>query len=295
MKPELLTHYLQFSSYTFPWCYQEVLKNHLPDDIEEIGYLLRKNIIHRSTLEMWNIESNEDLRFWDMEKVPWFRQPEDDVFPTAWAMLTELYRRDSRWFTLERKEENKLIVTCRYVSILMASILKSKGVPTRVRSWNAPYFTTDGFSWDHWINEYFDTKTNSWVTIDVDGSLSTATPEIDPYNLPKNAFDFPAKTWLDIRNGKDSPFRFKNGKPETGIIVVLWSLFYDFHCLMNNELLYIHLPKCATYQGFWNISPEELQHIDALARLMIESDENFEALQMLFQKKEFRLVYGGLI
>lgn len=129
----------------------------MPDDIREIGQLVRQNIIHRTTLAAGNTDTNADLRFGDMTKVPWWRQPEDDILPTAAAMLAELYRRDERGFVADRDEGNKLVLTCRFVAILMATILKSKGIPARVRAGNASYFEEHEqygkVSWDHWITQ----------------------------------------------------------------------------------------------------------------------------------------------
>jgi transglutaminase-like putative cysteine protease len=87
-------------------------------------------------------------------------------------MLAELYRRDKKGFHHKRAESDKIILTCRYVSVLVASILKTKGIPCRVRSGFAPYFNLYGErAADHWINEYWNAKKERWVAIDVDGSL----------------------------------------------------------------------------------------------------------------------------
>lgn len=94
MDNKILNHYLQFGTYTNPGCYKEYLKTKLPDDIKEIGLLVRKQLIHRVTLRNGNKGSNSDLRYGDMTKVPWYRQPEDDVLTTASAMLAELFRRE---------------------------------------------------------------------------------------------------------------------------------------------------------------------------------------------------------
>ena len=91
---QILKHYREFGTYTYPGLYQEKLKNDLPNDIREIGLLVRKNFIHRTTLATGNVGTNADLKFGNMEKVPWYRQPEDDILVTATAMLAELYRRD---------------------------------------------------------------------------------------------------------------------------------------------------------------------------------------------------------
>jgi len=298
MNKQVLDHYLLFSTFTYPGLYQELVQK-LPVDIRELGLLVRTNIIHRTTLEEGNTGTNADLKFGDMTKVPWWRQAEDDVLTTAAAILAELYRRDKRGFVLDRKEENKLVLTCRYVAIIMASILKSKGIPARVRSGNAPYFDMGNLgnvSADHWINQYWHAKEKRWVTIDVDGSLSLKDNSFDPYDIPKGTFDFPADAWLNIRKGKDNPDRFWNAKPERGTIVVLWSLFYDFHCLMNDEVLYIHVPAPATYAQFMKLTPSELKEIDQLAKLMQDPDKNFDALKKVWEtNKKFRLLTGGLL
>lgn len=305
MNSHILNHYLQFGIYTYPGLYQERLKKDLPDNIREIGLLIRKNLIHRSTLKQGNRGTNADLRFGDMTQVPWWRQPEDDVFPTASAMLAELYRRNERGFVMDRKQEDKLILTCRFVSILFASILKSKGIPVRVRSGNASYFDMRelGFnggefgkiSTDHWINQYWDAKNKRWVTVDVDGSLSLNEP-FDPYDMPDGKFDFPADAWLQLRAGKIDPFYFYNAGFMRGAIVVLYSLFYDFHSLMNHEIIYFHTCGYAGHQKFTSLTEAELKKIDHLATLMQKPDDHFDQLTEIYNAdKDFRMLIGGLL
>lgn len=298
MVERILDFYREFSVYTNPGLYKNYLKKDFPDDIKKIGNLVRKNIIHRTTLAAGNVGTNSDKKFGDMEKVPWYRQPEDDILVTASAMVAELYRRDKHGFIGRKKEKNKLVLTCRFVAVLMASILKSKGIPCRVRAGNAPYFYMGDLgkvSADHWVNQYWDYKRNMWVTIDVDGSWSL-NENFDPYDVPEGKFDFPADAWLNIRAGKDDPNRFWNSKPERGQIVVLWSLFYDFHCLMNDEVIYVHVPEPALYEKFGKLSTKDLEEIDNLARLMQNPDKNFDGLEKIWDtNKKFRLLKGGLL
>src|SRR3989344_4639433 len=214
----ILRHYKQFSLFTFPGCYKKQLTNDLPSDIKEIGNLVRSAIIHRSTLESGNTGSNKDLKYGDMRKIPWWQQPQDDYLVTAGAMLTELYRKDEKGFTTHKTEQQKLILTCRFVAILMASILKSKGFACRVRSGFAPYFqeiTHNDKSWDHWINQYWNEKEKRWVTIDVDGSWHNL--PFDPYDMPHNGFDFSADAWLKVRNGKIDADHFYNAGGYKGL------------------------------------------------------------------------------
>ncbi len=299
MEQKILDHYRSFSIYTYPGLYAEKLKHDLPDDIREIGLLVRKSIIHRSTLADGNTGTNADLRFGDMTKMPWWRQPEDDILVTAAAMLAELYRRDSRGFTLERAPENKLVVTCRFTAILIAAILKAKGMPTRCRAGHASYFNEGKLgkiSTDHWLNQYWYDKEQRWVTIDVDGSLSLHNVTFDPYDLPEKTFDFAADAWLAIQNKEVNPDYFYNGNGWHGAIVVLWSLFYDFHALMNAEIIYPHGTIYGSSAKFQNLTEEETEKIDNLARLMQSPDTNFNALRHLWEtEKSFRLLIGGLL
>lgn len=297
MISKIIKHFLEYSIYTYPGLYRKNLLK-LPDNIRELGLLIRKNIIHRTTLDAGNVGTNADLRFGDMNKVPWWRQSEDDILPTASAMIAELYRRDGRGFVEDRAPENKLVVTCRHIAILMASILKTNGIPARVRSGNADYYNLGKLgkvSTDHWINQYWDKDQKRWVTIDVDGSLSL-NDSLDPYDIPDGKFDFPAKAWLDIRSKKIDENHFVNASGDKGAIVVVWSLFYDFHSLMNDEILYVHMPECGTFKKFPKLTKAGLSEIDELAKLMLQPDENFDRLTNVWNtNRKFRLLQGGLI
>ena len=298
MEKNILNYYLEFSTYTNPGLYKSKLKDDLPDDIREMGELVRAQIIHRTTLAAGNIGTNIDKRFGDMAKVPWWRQPEDDVLVTAPAMLGELYRRDGRGFVKDRLEKDKLVVTCRFVAVLIASILKSKGMPCRVRSGNASYFnmgTLGKVSTDHWINQYWNANKKKWIMIDVDGSWSL-NDDFDPYDMPSGKFDFPADAWLNIRKGKDNPERFWNAGGFRGQMVVAWSLFYDFHSLMNDEIIYMHQPELVKLNQFSKLSKKDLNEIDELAILMQDPDKNFRKLLGIWEtNRRFRLLKGALL
>ena len=295
MNSEILQHYRQFSIFTNPGPYEQSLVRDLPDDVSAIGKLVRRQIIHRVTLLNGNTGSNADLRYGDMTKVPWWRQAEDDILPTAAAMLAELYRRDNRGLTPERWEVNKLIVTCRFVAILMASILKSKGKPARVRSGFAPYAAPKpGMSCDHWITQYWEDSQQRWITIDVDCCFEDL--NFDPFDMPTEVFDWSANAWLAARTGDVDPDRFWNAGGFSGLMPISWELYYDLHCLMNNEIIYLHCPSHVRIGKFEELSAAELDKIDRLARLMQEPDKNFQVLRELWESdKEVRLLTGALL
>lgn len=295
----MLQHYRKFSLFTFPGCYQKRLNNDMPNDVREIGDLVRSAIIHRSTLEEGNTGSNADLKYGDMTKIPWWQQAQDDYLVTAGAMLTELYRKDKRGFVKNKTEQQKLIVTCRFVAILMASILKSKGIACRVRSGFAPYFqdvTHNDKSCDHWINQYWSEKEKRWVTIDVDGSWHNL--PFDPYDMPENVFDFSADAWRSARNGTVDENHFCNAGGYKGRYPIAWELIYDFHSLMNNEIIYLHGTVVAPLQNYGKkpIDKKMLKEIDQLAKLMQDPDTHFDTLKHIWEtNRTLRLLKGALL
>lgn len=293
MSRVLLDHYLEYGKFTYPGLYQDHFRS-LPSDIRKIGHLLRWSFVHRTTLENGNKLTNKDMKFGDMSKVPWYRQAEDDDLVTTSAIIAELFRRDQRGIVFERKVEDKVILTCRYITILMASILKSKNIPCRVRSGFAGYWPWTKASSDHWINQYWSKEKNRWVTIDIDGSFHDT--GFDMYDIPEGKFEYSADAWLNVRQGKINEKLFWNADGNCGLIVLAWELFYDFHCLMNNEIHYFHHPKIATLKEFKRLSENQLKDIDHLAKLMIEPDVNFKSLVKIWNtKKEYRLLTGGLL
>jgi Transglutaminase-like superfamily len=285
-------HHLKFSTFTNPGCYKEFLQT-LPDDIKELGNLISHQIIHRVTLKEGNTKANKDLRYGDMKKFPWYRlRCEDDILPNAVSMIAELLRRDDKGFLPKRKVKDKIVVTCRYVAILMASILKSKGIPCRVRSGFAPYFSEK--STDHWINQYWNKDKQKWITFDADGFFDKSIG-FDQYNMPTDKFDWAADTWLGIREGTLERDNFVNAGGFTGLMPVLWAVFYDFHSLMNHEILYNQMPSYIHFK-FYKLSKEDLEEIDDLAKLMQNPDENHKKLLKIWKtKKKFRILNGPLI
>ncbi len=111
----------------------------------------------------------------------------------------------------------------------------------------------------------------------------------------KNTFDFPADAWLKARSGETDEYHFENADGHDGLEAVSWELFYDFHCLMNNEIIYLHRPEYILGR-FDKLSKDELEGMDNLALLMQKSDDNFDKLMEIWNtNKKFRTMKGGLL
>lgn len=295
MKPEILDHYRQTGPYTYAGLYREYFQS-LPDDPRELGELISHQIVHRVTLREGNTNANADLRYGDMDRYPWYRMRcEDDVFLTAPAMAAELFRLDGRGFVPDRAVEHKLVLTCRYVSVLVSAIYKAKGIPCRSRAGFAPYFKP-GVSMDHWINQVWSERENRWVTFDADGFYDEDAMGICQYDMKGESFDWAAKTWLSIRRGETDgrEFLYADGLGTCSLRAAIRYLFYDFHALMNHEISYLFQPAYAD-DKFDSLTEEDLRELDALAERMLSPDENLPALRKLWgENRRFRVLNSPL-
>ncbi len=296
MKKEIREHYLETGTYTYAGLYKDYFKS-LPNEVDELGRLICSQVIHRVTLREGNTNANRNLIYGDMSRFPWYRMRcEDDILLTATAMTAELFRMDERGFTLDRRVEDKIVVCCRYVSVLMSAILKAKGIPCRSRAGFAPYFH-EGESWDHWINQYWDDRQSRWITFDADGFYDPKELGFDPYDIPREHFDWAADTWLAVRNGEQEGSRFIYADKErtNSLKAVIRYVFYDFHALMNNELTFSFQPSFFDNK-FDQLTEKDLLEVDNLAKLMLDVDKNYEELVRLWNtNKKYRIINSPLV
>lgn len=283
---EILEFYKKTSAYTDLGCYKDFAKN-LPDNIEKLCLLQRKQIIHPITV----IESLQGKNNLDVSETRLVF--EDDIFPTACSMINELLRLDNN-YSMNRKDKNTIYVTCRGQAILLAAILKAKGYSARVRSGFAPYIKYDGIGHDHWITEYYSKDEKRWILVDPDMCLDEV--KFNPFDMPREEFIFGAQAYLDLRNKKikKTSILFASNPPTLGLKAAIRGLFYDFYSLMNQEGIFLHLPKYIKDKDF-NLNENEYQELDKLATLLLEPNKNFKELQNIWNKEiKFRIRKGAL-
>ena len=295
MNNEVFNFYKQTSLYTDLGLYKNFMKN-LPDDINELCILQRKQIIHPVAFDIPNIRKQSNCFWGDITKVPITRLDyEDDLFPTAISMISELLRKD-KTYSVNRKAEDKIHVTCRGEAILLAATLKAKGYSARVRSGFAPYIKYDGVSYDHWITEYYDEIKQRWVLVDADEHCPDHEMGFDLNDIPRNKFIFGAEAYLGMRTGKykTEEIYYASDPATLGLKASIRGLFYDFHSLMNDEIIFLHLPKYIQDKNF-ELSEEEYIELDNLAELLLEPDNNFDKILDIWNNKsKFRIMSGAL-
>lgn len=296
----ILDFYKKTSLFTDLGFYTNFAKS-LPDDIETLCLLLRNQIIHPFDLKDEEERNNSHSFYGDMTKISRTSLIyENDLFPTAIAMIAELLRRNSH-FTIERKIQDKIHVCCRETSILLIAILKSKNIPARARCGFTHAVSEIDGAGDHWIIEYYNESYKRWILVDPTMLYDQET--LDYFNIdysltdiPRDKFIFAADAYLGLRNGKyktEDIYYFSN--PKTfGIKAAINELFYDFHSLMNNEILFCQSPKYLK-DSKYELTNDEYIELDELAKLMLNPDENFDALNYIWENNEkFRTISGGM-
>lgn len=289
---KILNFYKQTSTYTDLGYYKDFAKG-LPNDINELCLLQRRQIIHPLGIKENDEEANN--YYGDLSKIPThLRVFEDDLYPTALSVLAELLRRNNN-YDFNRKVEEKIHVTCRAEAILLASILKAKGIPTRVRSGFGYYVSSfAGGAGDHWITEYYSKIQDKWILVDPDFHDFDKDTDVDSNNITKKDFLTAAEAYLGIRNNtlNEKMIYYASTPYEYGLKAAIRALFYDFNSLMNNEIFFLHLPKYALKNGL-DLYEEELKELDYIANLMLKPDQNFDKLQTIWMQNDKFKVTGG--
>ncbi len=286
MNKQVLNFYKQTSQYTDAGIFKDYFKT-LPDNINELKDLVCAQHIHKMRV----------FRTFDKQKVKqnfvWYNFLNDDLI-TASAMANEIFRLNPKGFIFNKKDEENLTITCRYVAVLFASILKAKGIPCRCRSGFAPYIYED-YNVDHWVNEYFSEKENRWIAIDVDVRDNTRThnKKATLYDIGK-FFETAPEIWLKVRQGKlENIEKYLKHSRYTGLDCFAHFLLLDFFALNNMELTYRHSPEFIFEENFKKLKEKDFKELDELAKLMLEPDKNLKTLQNIFKTNEkYRLIHG---
>jgi hypothetical protein len=152
-KESVLDFYKHYSTFTDPGEYAYLYKN-LPDSLTELCSLIKSQIIHPyAELPQYS------------EVIPKERWNESVNYPTVKSILKGLISYDSRGLVKGRKPEDRLVLGCRENAILLASILKYRGIPARVRAGHANYIIPDFYA-SHTICEVWNEKDKRWMLVD---------------------------------------------------------------------------------------------------------------------------------
>lgn len=118
----------------------------------------------------------------------------------------------------------------------------------------------------------------------------------DLNNIPYDRFIFGANSYLGLRENsiKHESILYASDPVTLGMKAALRGLFYDFHALMNNEIIFLHVPRYIKEKDF-ELSEEEYQELDDLARLMLNPNENFIKLKEIWESTPKYIMLSGAL
>ncbi len=257
--------WLQTSRFTDPGEYRWMYDS-LPDTIPEICEVIHKQLIH---IVMANNFSKAIKR-----KI----EREDFRLQTVASMLQALNERCPGTLINERTPDERIIVTCRSYSILLASILKHKKIPCRVRVGFAPYIKNDGSFIDHWICEYLDTSDDKWKLVD---------PDTRRYNISDDDFVLSGRAWQGARKKELDPEKFGWGD-YWGSSYILNNLCCDLACITGSEVFYC-TESNISLKELEKLNCEEVHLLDETAELLRYPENCIDHLTAMMCMDEFKL------
>jgi hypothetical protein len=225
----------------------------LPSGIDALNRVVQGLLIHSDWLGAYGLDEKS------------FDGVSRRTLPVA-ERLEAVLKADARDLSVPRSPGRREVGTCRDFALVLCSILRSKGIPSRVRCGFASYFHGD---WeDHWVCEYWDRSAGLWRLSDpqLDEVIAErCSVSFDPADVPREAFVTAGVAWLGCRSGRFDPGRFGHGETK-GLWFLKVNVIRDHYVVNNREV--------SVWDG-WRDAPalarivgdQEASSLDDLARL----------------------------
>lgn len=190
-----LEYYTQQSPITNPKHYATAFEG-LPNDVGELFRIVQGLVVHRDSSHLYNLELTDERK----------QEGETRTVPD---MLARIFAHDLAPLAIKRPPEKRFAGVCRHFELLLCSMLRSKGIPARLRCGFAGYFTAK-FE-DHWLCEYWNAEQARWVLVDAnvdDVEREAYKVTIDVLDIPHDKFLFAGNVWRQCRSGAVDPSKF---------------------------------------------------------------------------------------
>src|SRR4030042_6724120 len=260
----LLDFYRRYSSFTDPGEYKYLYEK-LPDSLPELCRLIQSQFIHPyAELPKYR------------EQIPEERWNESLKYPTVQSILEGLLSYDSRGLVKDRKPANRLVLGCREYSIILASILKYRGIPARVRYGHATYLIP-GFHASHVICEVWNENDKCWMLVD---------PSTGMIDYSREKFDFSNEFWLQLQKGEIDTNLYGVPHRYSGMGSIVAKLCGALASILGTEYTAYQYPPILDYD-FQNNNQLTSRHIEILNRISelmksIDAD-NISKLQDIYK------------
>ncbi|HEX4787123.1 MAG TPA: transglutaminase-like domain-containing protein [Actinospica sp.] len=268
LAPEAAEFYLTQSPTSDPGPFAELYRE-LPDSPAELARVVRGLMIHRLEGPLFDHAVAED------------RLHDDAETRYTDGILRLIMERNPAPLAEPRAFEDRFVGICRDFALLLCSFLRAKGVPARIRSGFADYFTNDGFHADHVVTEYWDEQ-RGWLFADAQ-LYAGHEVDFDPADVPRDRFLVAGRAWRQIRAGEAEPKSFGLLTPDiemVGYWFVAGNIRLDLADLNKVETL---------LWDIWGIGAgadgdmtDEIYDLYDLAAQVADDEVSFEAARALF-------------
>jgi len=241
----------------------------LPPQVSELCKVVQGNLIHVFHAQRHGVNLTEE-------------QKKDVGLRRVEEMLERIKATDSRPLRFSRDPDKRLTANCRGFAVLLASLLRHKGIPARVRCGFETYFTP-GWNGDHWVCQYWNAEEQQWVWVDpqVDDLQRQAFHlEFDTCDMPAGKFLPAGEVWVLAEAGKIDPEHCGIGELH-GLMFIRGNVVRDFMALNKLELLPWDQTQWMISLRGRDINTAESNLNARIAALSASPDANFTELRKL--------------
>jgi len=264
-----LSYFAQYGKITHPGAYAH-LDTELPADVPALVQVVQGLMVHVFWAERYGLNLSEE------------RKAEVQL-RTMERRLKRTLELDPSPLTTPRANENKIVGNCRDFSLMLASMLQSKGIPARPRCGFGAYFE-QGLYIDHWVCEYWNEAEQRWIM--VDAQLDQLQQEVlgtrfNTLDVPRDQFIVGGAAWKMCRSGQADPAHF-GIFDMNGIDFVKGDFIRDVASLNKVELL----PwDCwgMILMDYATLPPDDLSMLDRLADLTYRDVPDFHVVHQLYE------------
>ena len=197
------------------------------------------------------------------DQIPKERWNETEKYTIVKSILKGLLSYNSRGFIKDRKPGDRLVLGCREYAILLASILKYRGIPARVRYGFAPYLIP-GFYSNHVICEAWNDKNKRWMLVDVGTNM---------IDFSREKFAFGNDSWLKMQKKEIDPNLY--GVPgeycrNNGLVSIATMVCLDLASVLGNEYTIYQYAPISDYASQNNnqLPTDQIEILNGISKLM---------------------------
>lgn len=274
----ILDYYVQHSQITDPDKYAYLFDD-LPQDVQSLVKTVQGLVVSLPWEGVYGLDTSQERH-------------REIYLRTVPEMLKRILELDPSPLTVKRPPPKRKVSLCRDFAVLLISMLRHHGIPSRARVGFAGYYCSETPRyWDHRITEYWNEGLNYWVLVDAmteEPILERLRFKIDPLNVDRNMqFLLAGDAWQRCRAGKANPQEFGDSPDDLGMPAIRYALLQDFDYLNKNELGGFDAWHELISKPENEVTEEDRRLLDEVAEVTYHVDSQFDNLRNLYQKTSY--------